>query len=190
MKSECLLLSKIEIDLDWKKWLAYLVVKVDLDLGNYERFLDIKLTRDNNITTGKIYQASGLNFTFRCIYYTFLAGKKQRSLEVADTLLLMLVVPFFLLNCRLLLTKKEGEIIWEKLCRFFCSWIYRLHCLVAYQTLSMHSSSSLCIFAKTAGCPSHHRCHSRVDWTRGNDTSWRTAWSSWYLCHWIGRNYR
>lgn len=32
--------------------------KVDLDLGNYERFMDIKLTRDNNITTGKIYQAS------------------------------------------------------------------------------------------------------------------------------------
>jgi len=31
---------------------------VDLDLGNYERFLDVKLTRDNNITTGKIYQAS------------------------------------------------------------------------------------------------------------------------------------
>ncbi|KAF3590053.1 hypothetical protein F2Q69_00028550 [Brassica cretica] len=30
--------------------------EVDLDLGNYERFLDIKLTRDNNITTGKIYQ--------------------------------------------------------------------------------------------------------------------------------------
>lgn len=33
-----------------------IVLKVDLDLGNYERFLDIKLTRDNNITTGKIYQ--------------------------------------------------------------------------------------------------------------------------------------
>ncbi|XP_057465873.1 uncharacterized protein LOC130755522 isoform X1 [Actinidia eriantha] len=32
-------------------------LKVDLDLGNYERFLDIKLTRDNNITTGKIYQS-------------------------------------------------------------------------------------------------------------------------------------
>ncbi|XP_065852491.1 uncharacterized protein [Euphorbia lathyris] len=30
--------------------------EVDLDLGNYERFLDLKLTRDNNITTGKIYQ--------------------------------------------------------------------------------------------------------------------------------------
>lgn len=35
-----------------------LLLKVDLDLGNYERFLDLKLTRDNNITTGKIYQAS------------------------------------------------------------------------------------------------------------------------------------
>ncbi|EFJ14345.1 hypothetical protein SELMODRAFT_268899 [Selaginella moellendorffii] len=31
--------------------------EVDLDLGNYERFLDITLTRDNNITTGKIYQS-------------------------------------------------------------------------------------------------------------------------------------
>ncbi|KAJ3687469.1 hypothetical protein LUZ61_016633 [Rhynchospora tenuis] len=31
--------------------------EVDLDLGNYERFLDLKLTRDNNITTGKIYQS-------------------------------------------------------------------------------------------------------------------------------------
>ncbi|XP_044255236.1 CTP synthase isoform X2 [Tribolium madens] len=31
--------------------------EVDLDLGNYERFLNITLHRDNNITTGKIYQA-------------------------------------------------------------------------------------------------------------------------------------
>jgi CTP synthase (UTP-ammonia lyase) len=31
--------------------------QVDLDLGNYERFLDVTLTRDNNITTGKIYQS-------------------------------------------------------------------------------------------------------------------------------------
>ena len=29
--------------------------EVDLDLGNYERFLDITLSRDHNITTGKIY---------------------------------------------------------------------------------------------------------------------------------------
>jgi len=29
----------------------------DLDLGNYERFLDIELTKDHNITTGKVYQS-------------------------------------------------------------------------------------------------------------------------------------
>ena len=28
----------------------------DLDLGNYERFVDSTLTRDHNITTGKVYQ--------------------------------------------------------------------------------------------------------------------------------------
>ncbi|MGB3943958.1 MAG: CTP synthetase, partial [Methanothrix sp.] len=30
--------------------------EVDLDLGNYERFLDVELTRDHNITTGKVYK--------------------------------------------------------------------------------------------------------------------------------------
>ncbi len=30
--------------------------EVDLDLGNYERFLDVNLGRDNNITTGKVYK--------------------------------------------------------------------------------------------------------------------------------------
>lgn len=31
--------------------------ETDLDLGNYERFLDICLTRNHNITTGKVYNA-------------------------------------------------------------------------------------------------------------------------------------
>jgi CTP synthase len=31
--------------------------EADLDLGNYERFLDVELHRDNNITTGKVYRA-------------------------------------------------------------------------------------------------------------------------------------
>lgn len=31
--------------------------EVDLDFGNYERFLNLRFNRDNNITTGKIYQA-------------------------------------------------------------------------------------------------------------------------------------
>src|SRR3972149_4070464 len=30
--------------------------EVDLDLGNYERFLDMNLTGDHNITTGKVYR--------------------------------------------------------------------------------------------------------------------------------------
>ena len=49
---------------DW--WSAWLIAgevfvlndggEVDLDLGNYERFMDIELGRENNITTGKMYQ--------------------------------------------------------------------------------------------------------------------------------------
>ncbi len=31
--------------------------EVDLDLGNYERFLGVTLRRDNNLTTGKIYNS-------------------------------------------------------------------------------------------------------------------------------------
>ncbi|HIK00261.1 TPA: CTP synthase [archaeon] len=31
--------------------------EVDMDLGNYERFLNIDLTKDHNITTGKVYKA-------------------------------------------------------------------------------------------------------------------------------------
>jgi len=30
--------------------------EVDMDLGNYERFMDLKMTSDSNITTGKIYK--------------------------------------------------------------------------------------------------------------------------------------
>ena len=30
--------------------------EVDLDLGNYERYLNVTLSLDNNITTGKVYQ--------------------------------------------------------------------------------------------------------------------------------------
>src|SRR6056297_2859531 len=30
--------------------------ETDLDLGHYERFLDINMTKDNNTTTGMVYQ--------------------------------------------------------------------------------------------------------------------------------------
>jgi CTP synthase len=31
--------------------------ETDLDLGNYERFIDINLTQDSNVTSGQIYSA-------------------------------------------------------------------------------------------------------------------------------------
>jgi CTP synthase len=31
--------------------------ETDLDLGHYERFIDVSLTRDNNVTTGQIYKS-------------------------------------------------------------------------------------------------------------------------------------
>jgi hypothetical protein len=34
---------------------TYLCMQADLDLGNYERFLDVTLSKDHNITTGKVY---------------------------------------------------------------------------------------------------------------------------------------
>ena len=37
------------------KSLFWMIEERDLDLGNYERFCDLNLYRDNNITTGKIY---------------------------------------------------------------------------------------------------------------------------------------
>lgn len=49
-------------------------LKVDLDLGNYERFLDVTLTRDNNITTGKIYQVN-INFLRSIIFRPILSSK-------------------------------------------------------------------------------------------------------------------
>ena len=36
--------------------------EVDLDLGNYERYLDRSLTGNNNITTGKVYKEAKIRF--------------------------------------------------------------------------------------------------------------------------------
>ncbi|KRY01908.1 CTP synthase 2 [Trichinella pseudospiralis] len=57
--------------------------EVDLDLGNYERFLNVKLNRDNNITTGKIYmdvitrerEGHFLGRTVQAVSYTHLDRK-------------------------------------------------------------------------------------------------------------------
>lgn len=45
--------------------------ETDLDLGNYERFLDVNLSGRHNITTGKVYQEVSkiLSFFSRCASY-------------------------------------------------------------------------------------------------------------------------
>ena len=53
--------------------------EADLDLGNYERFLDVTLKRDNNMTTGKVYQVRSKAFAHlraraafqQCYHVTF-----------------------------------------------------------------------------------------------------------------------
>lgn len=44
--------------LEWAQCDCFCMAQVDLDLGNYERFMDLTLHKDNNITTGKVYQVS------------------------------------------------------------------------------------------------------------------------------------
>lgn len=60
-------------------------LQVDLDLGNYERFLDITLTRDNNLTTGKVYQvhpASSLALRYAVASHTISIWYQQTSVIV------------------------------------------------------------------------------------------------------------
>jgi hypothetical protein len=73
--------------------------EVDLDLGNYERYLNVTLSRDNNITTGKIYkeviekEVSGYLCTYPIQIYASLA----RFLRAMDRDLDYLVLCIFYL---------------------------------------------------------------------------------------------
>ncbi|KFY85104.1 hypothetical protein V500_08710 [Pseudogymnoascus sp. VKM F-4518 (FW-2643)] len=55
--------------------------EVDLDLGNYERYLNVTLTREHNITTGKIYQHV-IEAERRGVY---LQNKRVAQIPVDDT---------------------------------------------------------------------------------------------------------
>lgn len=50
-------------------------MQADLDLGNYERWLDITLSRDNNITTGKIYQVRPCDRAGACAWVCTLTSR-------------------------------------------------------------------------------------------------------------------
>lgn len=103
------------------------------------------------------------------------------------------IISLFFCYGSLLLLKREGEIIWGKLCRFFSFpdskpiWIFYILLKLATHLWV------LTVFALfgSLGCTSHHRCHSRVDWACGNDTRWwggrprrclrhRIGWNNWY----------
>jgi len=88
---------------------------VDLDLGNYERFLDIKLTRDNNITTGKIYQVRRIRSQLIWWFDWWVRFTKS-----SYTLLC--------LGHSMLLLKRGKEIIWERLFRYLSSTYLFLWC--------------------------------------------------------------
>ena len=52
VKSLYLMMGNLEIIL-----LTFKRGEVDLDLGNYERYLSLHLTKNHNITTGKVYNS-------------------------------------------------------------------------------------------------------------------------------------
>ena len=60
--------------------------EVDLDLGNYERFIDVSLSRDNNITTGKIYKTVIEREVWSFICSSLLAGFSTVSSDMVTTL--------------------------------------------------------------------------------------------------------
>lgn len=91
-------------------YVCFLYLKVDLDLGNYERFLDLKLTRDNNITTGKIYQVLILYSAYALLVYRI----SWINIEVSVEFVMLYSVDY----CSLLSTRRGGEITWARQCRF------------------------------------------------------------------------
>lgn len=52
-------------------------------MGNYERFLDITLTRDNNLTTGKVYQVSRISYIAIYPYQVICALQHNDALAAA-----------------------------------------------------------------------------------------------------------
>ena len=53
--------------------------EADLDLGNYERFLDVTLGRDNNLTTGKIYSK---------VIFSYVVKKLSQACRLRSTLVI------------------------------------------------------------------------------------------------------
>src|SRR5271170_4103288 len=55
--------------------------EVDLDLGNYERYLNVTLTKENNITTGKIYSQVIEREVLSLVAMLLIGREKEITLE-------------------------------------------------------------------------------------------------------------
>lgn len=105
-----------------------------MDLGNYERFIDVTLTRDNNITTGKIYQVS-------------LCPMKMLASPHLRLYKLMVSVSF-----SLSLRRRERVIILERQSRFVA-----FVAVVALYGMPILQNMKCLQFQKYPGCPSCNR---------------------------------
>ena len=93
--------------------------ETDLDLGHYERFIDINLTKESSITTGKIYQnvinkerrGEYLGATVQVILREINQRLKLKALKyLVQTLLsLKLVVQWVILNRYHILNNTSGK---------------------------------------------------------------------------------
>lgn len=66
--------------------------ETDLDLGHYERFIDINLSKSSNVTTGKIYQSvitkerRGITWAVRCRSFPILPMRSSPGYSVSATM--------------------------------------------------------------------------------------------------------
>ena len=80
--------------------------EVDLDLGNYERFLDLNFNRDNNLTTGKIYskvieaerRGDYLGKTFKLFRTSQMKSKTGLSVSLMFLQMVRMVFPMLVLS--------------------------------------------------------------------------------------------
>ena len=109
---------------------------MDLDLGNYERFLDIQLHRDNNITTGKIYRQViererkgeylGKSVQGTCTLCTYIHSTFQFAVCTYIIILRLLCVATLILlytkDCMYVVTDLQSSIYerWERQGRPIC----------------------------------------------------------------------
>lgn len=122
--------------------------KVDLDLGNYERFMDIKLTSENNITTGKVYKV--------CVFV--------KVMKKVWNVLFLVFLTYTSVNS-MCLRKRGEEIILGRLFRYL-KLDKRRPCVCWYSWEIERDGRFIesPLWAFFVGCSSYYWCYSKMDW--------------------------